>query len=151
MDAADKEQDSSFENIEYTGVYDLDKTFTVNSEKAHILHDEPDVVYMTNMHVILYLNDGRIVNIISDNGIYNKATYDCFFKTNVKATDGETKIFAENLDLLATENSVKIYSNVIINNPTGSLHADNVDYDFETKNFKVSMLDDKLIKMKVIK
>ena len=64
-------------------------------------------------------------------------------KTNVKATDGETKIFAENLDLLATENSVKIYSNVIINNPTGSLHADNVDYDFETKNFKVSMFDDK--------
>ena len=68
MDTADEEQDSTFENIEYTGVYDLDKTFTVNSEKAHILNEEPDVVYMTNMHVSLYLKDGRIVNIISDQG-----------------------------------------------------------------------------------
>ena len=106
---------------------------------------------MNAMHVILYLNDGRIVNIISDKGKYNKRTYDCFFEENVKATDGETNIFADNLDLLATENSVNIYNNVRLNYPTGSLQADKIDYDFETKHFKVSMFDDNAIKMKVIK
>jgi len=146
----DSNQDTSFENVEYKGLYDLDKSFTVRSEKAYMFNDEPDIVYMINMHVILYLNDGRIVNIISNKGRYNKVTYDCFFENDVRAEDGETKIFSKNLDLLATENSVKIYNDVVLKYPTGSLQADKVDYDFETKYFKVSMFDDKSIKMKVI-
>ena len=102
------------------------------------------------MNVVLYLKDERIVRIISNRGRYNKATYDCFFEEDVRATDGETKIFSENLDLLATENFVKIYNNVKLNHSTGSLRADKIDYDFETKYFKVSMFDDSVVKMKVI-
>ena len=141
---------TAFENIEYQGLYDLDKPFSVKSEKAHILDEEPDIVYMTNMNVVLYLKDERIVRIISNRGRYNKATYDCFFEEDVRATDGETKIFSENLDLLATENFVKIYNSVKLNHSTGSLRADKIDYDFETKYFKVSMFDESVVKMKVI-
>ena len=141
---------TAFENIEYQGLYDIDKPFSVKSEKAHILDEEPDIVYMTNMNVVLYLKDERIVRIISNRGRYNKATYDCFFEEDVRATDGETKIFSENLDLLATENFVKIYNSVKLNHSTGSLRADKIDYDFETKYFKVSMFDDSVVKMKVI-
>ena len=96
------------------------------------------------------MNDGRIVNITSDKGKYNKTTYDCFFVNNVRAIDGETEILSENLDLVATENSVEIYNNVILNYATGSLRADKIDYNFETKYFKVSMFDDKAVKIKVI-
>ena len=140
-----------FKNVEYKGQYDLDKHFTIESEQAHILNEEPDIVYMTNMNVLLYLPDGRIVNIISKRGRYNKETYDCFFEDEVKATEGETIIFADNLDLLATEDYAAIYNNVRLNYPTGSLQADKVDYDFETKYFKISMFDDKRIKMKIFK
>ena len=144
------QQSTSFENVEYKGLYDLDKEFTVKSETAHMLNAEPDIVYMQRMHVVLYLNDGRIVNITSDEGKYNKITYDCFFEKNVIANDGETQILANNLDLLATDNVVKIYNDVDLHYPTGSLRADMIDYDFETKYFKVSMFDDKAIKMKLI-
>ena len=144
-------ESTTFENIIYKGIYDRDKTFTIEAEEALILNEEADIVYMNGMHVILYLNDGRIVNITSTKGRYNKATYDCFFENNVKATDGETEIFSDNLDLLAAENSVKIYNNVNLNDITGSLKADKIDYDFETKYFRVSMFGDKTIKMKVIK
>jgi len=139
-----------FEEVQYQGIYDFDKSFTVKSEKAYILDDKPDLVYMSNMHVILYLTDGRIVNILSDKGKYNKVTYDCFFEENVRAEDGEGEIFANNLDLLATKNTVEIYNNVILNFPTASIKADKIDYDFMSKNFKVSMFDNKSIKMKVI-
>ena len=141
---------TTFESLEYKGLYNFDKPFKVRSEKAYILNEEPDIVYMDTMHVILYLGDGRIVNITSDKGRYNKKTYDCFFEQNVKATDESTIIFAENLDLLATENSVKIYNSVFLEYATGNLQADKIDYNFETKYFKVSMFDDKSIKMKVI-
>ena len=144
-------QSTSFKNVQYKGLYDVDKPFTIMSEEAYILDEEPEFVYMTNVHTILYLPDGRIVNIKADKGKYNKVTYDCFFEQNVKATDGEIKIFAENLDLLATASSVKIYKDVILNYPTGSLVADKIDYDFETKYFKVSMFDDKTVKIKVTK
>ena len=144
-------ESTTFENIIYKGIYDLDKTFTIQAEEALILNEEPNIVYMNEMHVILYLNDGRIVNITSAKGRYNKATYDCFFENNVKATDGEIEIFSDNLDLFATENSVKIYNNVNLNDITGSLKADKIDYDFETKYFRVSMFEDKTIKMKVVK
>ena len=141
---------TTFESLEYKGLYNFDKPFKVRSEKAYILNEEPDIVYMDTMHVILYLGDGRIVNITSDKGRYNKRTYDCFFEQNVKATDESTIIFAENLDLLAAKNSVKIYNSVFLDYATGNLQADKIDYNFETKYFKVSMFDDKSIKMKVI-
>ena len=141
-----------FESLEYEGIYDIDKKFTVKSKKAYIDNEEPDIIYMNNMHVILYLNDGRVVNILSDEGIYNKASYDIFFKKNVRATDENTKIFSDNLDLIGNEGSVKIYNNVNITYPTGSnLSADKVEYDFEKKYFKISMFDDKRIQMKIIK
>ena len=146
-----EDQSTFFKNVQYKGLYDVDKPFTIISEKAYILNEEPEFVYMTNVHTILYLSNGRIVNIKADKGKYNKVTYDCFFKQNVKATDGETKIFAENLDLVATTSFVKIYKDVTLNYPTGSLVADKIDYDFETKYFKVSMFDDKTVKIKVTK
>ena len=142
---------TSFENLEYKGLYDLDKTFVVQSEKANIKENEPDIVHMINMHVILYLTDGRVVNILSDKGTYNKANYDCFFEQNVRASDGDTKIFSDNLELLGDKSIVKIYNNVVVDYPSGSsLQADKVDYNFETKYFKVSMFDDQRIKMKVL-
>ena len=151
LDVTAPEQSSTFENVEYEGLYDFDKPFSVKSKNAYILNENPDLVYMTNMHVVLYLKDDRIVNITSNKGKYNKVSNDCFFEENVRATDGETKILAENLDLIATENFVKVYNEVKLNNPEGSLIADKVDYDFETKYFKVSMFGDKSIKMKVIR
>jgi len=147
----DDDNFTTFENVEYEGLYNLNEPFSVKSEKAYILDIEPDIVYMSDMHVILYLKDERTVNIISDKGKYNKITNDCFFEENVKATDGETIIFADNLDLLATENFVKVYNKVRLNHPTGSIRADRIDYDFETKYFKVSMFDDKAVKMKVMR
>jgi len=147
----DIEEGTSFENVQYEGVYQINKTFSVASEKAHILNEEPDIVYMTNMHVILYLDNERTVNIFSNKGRYNKVTYDSFFEDDVRATDEETKIFADNLDLLATEDSVKIYNNVLVNYPEASIRADKIDYDFVSKHFKVSMFDDKAVKIKVLK
>ena len=145
------EKNSFFENVEYKGFYNANTPFTIKSKEALILQEEPNVLYMTDVHIILYLNDGRVVNLTSDKGRYNKKTYDFFLEENVSATDEETIIFAKNLDMLASDNSVKIYNDVYLDYVTGSLKADKIDYDFNTKYFKVSMFDNKRIKMKVIK
>jgi lipopolysaccharide export system protein LptC len=145
-----KGQFSTFENVEYQGLTSAMQEFSVNSESAYMLDEDPDLVFMKSMRVQLYLNDGRVVVITSDKGRYQKQSHDCWFEKNVVADDGETKIFAENLDLLATENFVKIYKQVKLFHPTGSLEADQIDYDFEKKYFKVSMFGEKSVKMKVL-
>ena len=103
------------------------------------------------MHVIINMRDGRIINITSDSGSYNKSTYDCFFEKNVKATDGKTIILSENLDLLASEDIATIYNNVQLNSENGSIQADKIEYDFEKKFYRISMFDATKVKVKLIK
>ena len=150
-DIADSKERNTFENVEYKGTRDINKPFKVKSENAYILIKNPDIVYMTNMQVTLDMDDGRVIIITSDKGTYNKVTYDCFFENNVKAIDGETTVLAENLDLLATEDSATVYNNVFLTNDKGSLRADKVYYDFETKHYQVSMFSDDKVKIKLIK
>ena len=143
-------KDNIFENVEYKGLYDFDKPFIILSEKAYILSENPNIIYMTNVEVTINMNDGRTVIITGDKGTYNKKTYDCFFENNVKATDEETIIRSENLDLFASKDIVSIYNNVNLINKNGSLKADKVDYDFKTQYYKISMFNDKKVKIKLI-
>ena len=105
---------------------------------------------MSKMHLVLFMNDGRVVNITSDKGRYNKVTYDTFFEDNVKATDGENIVLAENLDLIASEDVAHIYNNVILKNDESSLRADKIDYDFQTRYYHVSMYSDEKVKIKLV-
>jgi LPS export ABC transporter protein LptC len=148
---AEENQANIFEHVEYKGIYNIDTPFVINSDKANITKDEPNIVYMTNMNVVLHLNDGRTVTITSDRGKYNKVTYDCYFENNVRATDGESLILAENLDLLSNKNTVSVYNDVVLTGNKGSLQADKINYDLSTKKFHISMFGDKKVKIKLIR
>ena len=146
-----KNKDNTFENVEYKGLYDFDKPFTVKSDKAYILSDEEDIVYMTRMEVTLSMKDGRVIVITSEKGSYNKKTYDCFFQENVKATDGKTIITSKNLDLIASEDFASVYNDVVIKNDGSHLKADKVDYNFVSKKYNFSMFENaKKVKVKII-
>lgn len=147
----ENEESSLFEKVEYGGFYGTNNPYTVKAKKAYVLDDDLNVIYMIEMHVTLYASDGRVITITSDKGSYNKSTYDCFFKNNVHATDGETIILSENLDLLSTDSSVIAYNDVVLTNEKGSLQADKVDYNFDTKYYKITMFDDTKVKVKLIR
>ena len=145
----EEKKSNTFKNVEYGGLYDLDKPFKVNSEIAYIDNENLDIVYMTNMQVTLNMEDRSII-ITSDKGPYNKMTYDCFFELNVRATDGETVIVADNLDLLSTEDAIIAYNNVYLTDLQGTLLADKVFYDLETKKYDITMNSDiKRVKVKL--
>jgi len=141
---------SKFEELEFRGFYNFDNPFVVTSDEAIIAPENPDIVYMTNMKITIKMADGRMVIITGDKGKYNKVTYDCYLENNVFASDGETKIFSDNLNLTSSKDSASIYNNVVVNNKNGQLKADKVDYNFESKYYKVSMFKDERIKIKLI-
>ena len=141
---------NKFEELEFRGFYNFDNPFVVVSEEAVISSENSDIVYMTNMKITIKMNDGRIITITGDNGKYNKVTYDCFLENNVIASDGETEILSDNLNLTSSKDSASIYNNVVVNSKNGQLKADKVDYNFESKYYKVSMFKDERIKIKLI-
>ena len=144
------EETNIFTNVEYKGFYNLTNPFSVKSDKARILKEDPDIIYMTNMKATILMKDGKTVIITSDKGRYNKQTYDSFFEENVKATDNETIILSENLDLIASKDMAFIYNDVTITNgEKGSLKADKIDYNFITEFYKVSMFNNKNVKIKI--
>ena len=140
-----------FENVSYEGIYQIDNTFIITADRAKILVEDPNVVYMNNMHVTITLQSGQKIIITSDSGRYNKLNYNIFFEDNVKATDNEIRLFSDNLDLL-TDGSAKVYNNVlIIDKEKSYLKADIVKYDFETKYYKISMFtNSEKVKVKLI-
>jgi len=140
---------NTFSNVEYKGIYNIDKPYVIQSEKAHILKGAPDVIYMENMKVTLHMADGKIVIITSNKGSYNKQNYNIFFQENVKAVDGRTTIRAENLDLVSTEDYASVYNEVTLDNDEGLLSADKVNYDFNTELYKITMFDKKKVKVKL--
>ena len=148
-DGVVSETQNIFHNVEYQGLYGIDSSFVVKSEEAFVSEDSPDLVHMNNLLVILYLKDNRKVQITSLKGKYNKRTHDIFCEQDVKATDNETTIWSENLDLLSTEDSAKVYNSVILKNDKGSLQADEINYNFNTKIYKISMFDKEKIKLKL--
>ena len=144
------EETNTFKNVEYKGFYNLTNPFSIKSDKALILKEDPNIIYMTNMKAIILMKDGKTVIITSDKGRYNKQTYDSFFEENVKATDSKTTILSDNLDLIASEDKAIIYNDVTItNNEKGSLKADKIDYNFTTEFYKVSMYNNKNVKIKI--
>jgi len=146
----DDKKSNFFQKVEYKGYYDLDKPFIVKSDEAQVKIESPNLIYMSSMTVTLYMDDGRVVTITSDDGVYNKTTYDCFFENNVKATDEEIVILAQNLDLIASSETATAYKDVYLKTNAGSMKADKVDYNFKTNYYKVSMLSDETIKIKLI-
>ena len=141
---------SKFEELEFRGYYNFDNPFVVFSEEAIISPENSNIVYMTNMKINIKMNDGRTITISGDSGKYNKVTYDCYLENNVLATDGETEILSDNLNLISSKDSASIYNNVVINSKSGQLIADKVDYNFESKYYKISMFKDERVKIKLI-
>jgi len=143
------EQSNVFEKVSYEGYYNVINPFIIKSDDAYILNDDPDIVYMKKMYVTIFMNNGSVIIISSDEGKYNKNSYDCFFEGNVKANDEETQIYANNLDLLASNEWASVYNDVFVTNDKSYLKADKIDYDFEKKNYKISMYNDKRVKIKL--
>ena len=142
---------NTFKNVEYQGIYNFNNNFIIQADIAQILKDDPDVVLMNNMEANIIMKDGREVVIFGDKGNYNKQNYDSFFEGNVRVTDGETVILADNLDLVASEDFMLIYNNVSVTNDSGNLIADKINYNFDTKFYKITMYGKKKIKGKLIK
>jgi len=140
-------------NIEYNSSDNKGNTFYINAERAIMEMDENNkssnkVKLEGVVSVISIVNKG-IINVYSDNAIYDKIYHDTLFFNNVKIEYLDNSILSENLDLLFTKKTSTIYNNVVYKNNILNLNTDKIIIDMMTGDIKLEM-NNKKEKVKLI-
>ncbi len=134
-----------FYNIEYSGLDLTGNRFVLKSKEALSKNNQPELVNLKGVNAIFYLKDNTILNVSSDFGKYNNKTLDIIFKGNVKAFYENSKLFADQADFSNSQNSLTIRDNVKLVDEKGTVIADKLSLDIESKNLNIKSFNENSI------
>ena len=137
-----------FENVEYKGIDNTGNKFTIGSQFAEFKKEKPELIFMENVECFFTFKDNTVLLIYSKKGIYNNISNDMQFSEDVKMDYLENTIFSDRANFNNYENQLLIAGNVRGDGPTTNLKADELDFDLNTKDLKISMYSEERVKIK---
>tara|TARA_B110000305_G_C19256810_1_gene547475 strand:+ start:380 stop:955 length:576 start_codon:yes stop_codon:yes gene_type:complete len=141
---------NSFTDIEYSG-FDLNgNRYTLNAGTADFKTETPESINMKNVVASFYLQDGTILEVVSEEGLYNNVTLDMLFKKNVRAVYLTNTLLSEQMNYSNSNGKLIASGNVRGESvDKGEFLADNVEYDLASKTLNFSMFDNKQVNVKL--
>ena len=139
---------NKFENVEYKGIDNTGNKFTIGSQFAEFKKEKPELIFMENVECFFTFKDNTVLLISSKKGIYNNISNDMQFSEDVKMDYLENTIFSDRANFNNYENQLLIAGNVRGDGPTTNLKADELDFDLNTKDLKISMYSEERVKIK---
>ena len=137
-----------FENVEYKGIDNTGNKFTIGSQFAEFKKEKPELIFMENVECFFTFKDNTVLLISSKKGIYNNISNDMQFSEDVRMDYLENTIFSDRANFNNYENQLLIAGNVRGDGPTTNLKADELDFDLNTKDLKISMYSEERVKIK---
>ena len=137
-----------FENVEYKGIDNTGNKFTIGSQFAEFKKEKPELIFMENVECFFTFKDNTVLLISSKKGIYNNISNDMQFSEDVKMDYLENTIFSDRANFNNYENQLLIAGNVRGDGPSTNLEADELDFDLNTKDLKISMYSEERVKIK---
>ena len=137
-----------FENVEYKGIDNTGNKFTIGSQFAEFKKEKPELIFMENVECFFTFKDNTVLLISSKKGIYNNISNDMQFSEDVKMDYLENTIFSDRANFNNYENQLLIAGNVRGDGPTTNLKSDELDFDLNTKDLKISMYSEERVKIK---
>ena len=128
-------------NVNYVSKDAKGNEYIINASEGEIDYANSDIIYLTDVHALINLNNSENVTITSDFGKYNTNNFDTIFSKNVIINYLENKITGEYLDFSMKRNSMIISRNVIYMNIENVLLADVIEMNIETKDTKIFMYE----------
>ena len=140
----------NFTDIEYSG-FDLSgNRYVLRAGTADFKTEAPESINIKNVVANFYLKDGSILNVVSDEGLYNNKTLDMEFRKNVKSVYLDNTLLSEQLNYSNTDGKLLVSGNVRGESvEKGKFFADNVEYDLKDKTLDFSMFGNKQVKIKL--
>tara|TARA_B110000495_G_C22650565_1_gene385695 strand:- start:30 stop:353 length:324 start_codon:yes stop_codon:yes gene_type:complete len=105
---------------------------------------------MKNVVGNFYLQNGTLLTVTSEEGLYNNITLDMEFRENVKAYYLTNTLFSNKLTYLSSSGKLFASGNVRGESvEKGEFFADNVEYDLTNKNLEFSMFGSNQVNVKL--
>jgi len=141
---------NSFTDVKYSG-FDLNgNRYILNAETAEFENKTSELINMKGIIANFYLKDDTVLNVISDEGLYNSINLDMEFRKNVKATYLTNTLLSEKLTYSNSKGKLLASGNVRGESiEKGQFSADNVEYDLANKTLGFSMLGNKQVNVKL--
>ena len=127
-----------FFNIEYSGLDLAGNRYILKSKEAKNSKDNQEIVYMKAVEAIFYFKDGTILNVQSEDGIYNNKTLDMQFNRNVKATYEGSELLAQKAEYSNSKSFLIISEKVKVNDIRGSMLADKLYFDIKKQTLSIA-------------
>ena len=131
---------NTFSNIEYTGLDLAGNRYILRSEEAYIEKSNQELVNMKLVHAIFYFKDDTVLNVWSEEGLYNNKTLDITFEKNVEATYEKSKLFAQKANYSNSKSFLTISEKVKVEDKSGSIFADKLLFDIKSKKLNIKSL-----------
>jgi hypothetical protein len=141
---------NSFTDVKYSG-FDLNgNRYILKAETADFENKTSELINMKGIIANFYLKDDTVLNVISDEGLYNSINLDMEFRKNVKATYLTNTLLSEKLTYSNSKGKLLASGNVRGESiEKGQFSADNVEYDLANKTLGFSMLGNKQVNVKL--
>jgi LPS export ABC transporter protein LptC len=140
-----------FENVEYKGIDANGNRYLLKSKIASFNNDKPELVNMVGMNAIFYFKDGTILKVSGKNGVYNNKTNDMQFREEVKVTQAENQITADNLDYFNLKRLINIYGNVVGKSLDGNFSSDILNLNIDDQSVDLLMNNNNQVKINLEK
>ena len=139
---------NKFEDVEYEGIDNSGNRFVVGSKYAQFEKERPEVIHMEKIRCTFYFKDKTVLTIIADTGIFNNVTNDMNFSDNVRMDYLQNVLFSDRALFNNYENQLLVAGNIRGEGPQANLKADELDFDLNTKNLKISMYSNERVNIK---
>ena len=125
-------------------IYNVEYETTSNKVKYLIKADSGTLnknnkFFLNNVYAEAQLKDGTTIFIKSEKAIYDNNIQDTKFAINVMTKHEEQMIFSQKMDIVFSENYIKIYDDVFYKRADLDLTADIIKIDLNTKKLTILM------------
>ncbi len=134
---------TKFTNVEYKTSDDSGRDYITKGKEAYLNKDQPDLIELNNVLSYTRLNDGSKLNVTADKANYYKKSKNIKYYQNVKISNKDGIITANEANFLADKNLIKLEKNVIYKDGKNIIKGDIAKLNTITNNLEIFMLKKK--------
>ena len=144
-----KDSGELIQGLEYLSKDINGNIYNIRAESGIVDEKNPDIINLTNVRAELKFDKDKVVKVSSNKAIYNNYNYDTIFINNVILDYKVHKIYCKKMVAKFSENIAVLSENLIYENLSTKLFADQIKVDLLSRNTEISMFNKKN-KIKII-